>query len=357
MAARIKHVDVAKGITILLVALYHSNLRSYAPEVMNSMGLFRLPLFFFLSGIFFNPSNSLQEFIAKKSDALLKPYFVTSILWIIFSLIRGDELFTSQFKFLLYGNGDTIICGPLWFLTHLWSIFVFAYLIFKITKMTIESKAVLSLVIVVLILIGSNFIDLFWHTTFTLAEKKLHIPGLPFSLDILFVSTAFFLSGTMLKTKILEFRPSVWLFISAAAAFTFIALFTPAHIDLNHRMYQAPLFATIGAACGIYLILCASIIICKIKVLNSFFLICGSSSLFILLFHSPFGSLAYRLLSNNTTPAVDVYVSLLAFFISIFMPLLIKSIVAKSNFLMLFYMPLQSNRMWQSLRRVSAGAD
>jgi len=51
MNNRVEHIDIAKGISIILVALFHSKLKLFAPDIINSMGLFRLPLFFFLSGV------------------------------------------------------------------------------------------------------------------------------------------------------------------------------------------------------------------------------------------------------------------------------------------------------------------
>jgi len=63
MSGRVKHIDIAKGISIFLVALAHSThifaplvsskLIFYYQAVISPMSLFRLPLFFFLSGYFF----------------------------------------------------------------------------------------------------------------------------------------------------------------------------------------------------------------------------------------------------------------------------------------------------------------
>jgi fucose 4-O-acetylase-like acetyltransferase len=62
MDGRVKHIDIAKGISIFLVAMAHgtpvfvplvsSKVIFYYQEVIGPISLFRLPLFFFLSGIF-----------------------------------------------------------------------------------------------------------------------------------------------------------------------------------------------------------------------------------------------------------------------------------------------------------------
>lgn len=45
------HIDVAKGISIILVALSHSNFIYFAPKFSSALALFRMPLILFLSGI------------------------------------------------------------------------------------------------------------------------------------------------------------------------------------------------------------------------------------------------------------------------------------------------------------------
>ncbi len=76
MKDRYLHIDIAKGISICLVAMFHSQLGNYYPSIIDPMGLFRMPLFFLLSGIFFSWNPEPHYFFTKKFDSLLKPYFV-----------------------------------------------------------------------------------------------------------------------------------------------------------------------------------------------------------------------------------------------------------------------------------------
>jgi fucose 4-O-acetylase-like acetyltransferase len=102
---RIDYVDIAKGISIILVALFHSKLKTVIPELIQPMGLFRLPLFFFLAGLFFSAAPSPAVFIGKKADVLLKPYFVTSLgLWLAFTIAGHGNPFGLLLD-ILYGNG------------------------------------------------------------------------------------------------------------------------------------------------------------------------------------------------------------------------------------------------------------
>ena len=66
MNRRIELIDIAKGISIILVAFAHSKLRPYLPELNNALSLFRMPLFFFLSGIFFSAAINPDIFLIKK---------------------------------------------------------------------------------------------------------------------------------------------------------------------------------------------------------------------------------------------------------------------------------------------------
>ncbi|MEW8495846.1 MAG: acyltransferase family protein, partial [Candidatus Thiodiazotropha taylori] len=63
MGVRVKHVDIAKGISITLVAMFHTKLRIFVPDIVDPLSLFRLPLFFFLSGIFFSWAAAPGAFV------------------------------------------------------------------------------------------------------------------------------------------------------------------------------------------------------------------------------------------------------------------------------------------------------
>ena len=64
---RVSLIDTAKGLSILLVALHHSNLKNIFPELIEPMGLFRMPTFFLLSGIFFSFAAPPTKFFLKKA--------------------------------------------------------------------------------------------------------------------------------------------------------------------------------------------------------------------------------------------------------------------------------------------------
>ena len=95
---RIEYIDLAKGFCILLVvfAHIHPDLTRYSWGVF--FDSFRMPLYFFLSGIFFKKYSGIQEFGVKKINNLIIPllffyaftYLYDAASWGIGRLTDGD---------------------------------------------------------------------------------------------------------------------------------------------------------------------------------------------------------------------------------------------------------------------------
>lgn len=73
--SRIPWIDLAKGITILLVVLGHI---SFLPKpILGIIYSFHMPLFFFLSGVLlFRRQEAFSSFALKKARTLIRPYYV-----------------------------------------------------------------------------------------------------------------------------------------------------------------------------------------------------------------------------------------------------------------------------------------
>ena len=263
MSGRIRTIDIAKGLTIVGVAFQHSHLGNFSAGLNQALALFRMPLFFFLSGIFFNEAIALRDLMLSKTDSLLKPYFVTLGALLLIDIMLGRE-FIPELKGILYGNGETIRwvtlwAGPLWFLTHLWVLFIFSYLIFSITKLQSKPCYHKVLLVFLLLITGTATVDKFWHFPMNINGRIIVIPGLPFSFDLVFISAAYFISGRFLREHIKSFRPKPLFVFLTLSLFILIAIFTSAKIELDGRIYHEPLASTIAAYLGIYLILYAHI--------------------------------------------------------------------------------------------------
>lgn len=136
-------VDYAKGIGIILVVFGHVNRGLYSSGIYLSEGIyktidnfiysFHMPLFFFLSGLFFLQSinrRGRKDFIISKIDTIVYPY-------IVWSLLQGCvEVLLSQ-----YTNSKTSINSVLslftepraqfWFLYALFMVFAFLAIIYN----------------------------------------------------------------------------------------------------------------------------------------------------------------------------------------------------------------------------------
>jgi polysaccharide biosynthesis protein PslL len=321
------------------------------PGLDQSLALFRIPLFFFLAGIFFNEAIALEKLILSKTDSLLKPYFVTLGAFLLIDIMLESQFQSMwELKGILYGNGETIKrvaswAMPLWFLTHLWVLFIFSYLIFSITK--IQNKPCYLKVLLVLLLLttGAAIVDKFWHLPININGRIVEIPGLPFSFDLVFISAAYFISGRFLREHVKSFKPKLRFVFLALSSFILIAILTSAEIDLNHRIYHEPLASTIAAYLGIYLILSLAYFLNQRMVLARVICYAGEASLFILIFHNFFEDQVHSILSHWNFFNQDLYVSILSFTCCLTMPLVIRAIVIRSNFLALFYLPLKSSKL------------
>ena len=139
---RITHIDLAKGICIILIVFFHTKGilgRTYAFDPF--LASFRMPLYFFLSGYFFKTYGSFSLFIRKKTNRLLIPfaafYLLTAVLLpnvlhycfnIRFETVVG---LPSLFAFVYPGEYPNI---PIWFLLCLFIVNSVFYLMTSVVN-------------------------------------------------------------------------------------------------------------------------------------------------------------------------------------------------------------------------------
>lgn len=348
-------MDVAKGISIILVALFHSKMRAFVPQLIDAMSVFRMPLFFFLSGVFFSALGAPGHFLRQKFDALLKPYFATLVL---VAVLAGAGVAFPAAKFpmpewagILYGGGETIRLVPLWFLTHLFAVYCFVYLVFRSTGFPDRPRLFQFGVLAAMICVGVAFIDAFWYERIRVLGTAVDLPGLPFSLDLILVSSTFFMAGSLLRREVVRFRPRGSWVVIAGLVFAAVTLLSDAYLDLNKRVYEDPLPATLGAACGIYLVIALAFHLARLPLARRVLMYFGASSLFVLIFHHSVGVETYRFLDSQGPDRLNFAFALLAFVLSLAVPLAIKGVIARVGLLSLLYFPLQSSRLLRRLRK------
>lgn len=151
MKKRIEFIDLAKGICILLVVQIHVyGDTSYT--FFNAMTIFRMPLYFFLSGIFFKTYDCFFIFIRKKINRLIIPFvffYIFSImpLHITFDYILPQKTINLQDLFLSdYGRLFHRYNGAVWFLVSLFITNIYFYSIHYICSKKNTQIALLSII-------------------------------------------------------------------------------------------------------------------------------------------------------------------------------------------------------------------
>jgi len=117
-------LDVEKGLGILIVISAHAGF--FSDNMLVYVNSFYMPLFFIISGFFYNDKYSLSTFIKRKVDSLLIPYILCGgfhlILWCLTKYIGMNLQLTPKeaiIGFLWNNNVNFPIAGALWFLTCL----------------------------------------------------------------------------------------------------------------------------------------------------------------------------------------------------------------------------------------------
>jgi len=347
MDGRVKHVDIAKGISISLVAMLHSELRTLFPDFVEGMGLFRMPLFFALSGLFFSYAAKPKPFLLNKADALLKPYFVVLLCLLLIAAWQGESDILWRLKGIFYASGATIDWGPLWFLPHLFLVYCFTYILFRYCGFSRLPRWISLLLLTVFLAWGAHYVAYFWHSDLVLFSSNIHCYGLPFSLDIIPLSLFYFMLGVLFKQPLLSFKAKPVLGVISLLVVIVIATCTETRSDFYMRLYQPVLFATIAALAGFYFVLTVSWFICRSPLVSVAPLALGKASLYILIFHSFISRQVYAYISKGFSNATTlVLLAITAYACSITVPLVIKVLVEKSAVLSLAFRPCKLNPLF-----------
>jgi fucose 4-O-acetylase-like acetyltransferase len=339
-------IDIARGLGIILVVLGHNWIVLHERgELFRVIYSFHLPLFFFLSGLFLKDSARLGDFALSRADALLKPYAVVLVLLGIAEMLApklvpvADTTPLAYFSGVLYATAPTIAWTPLWFLPHLFVATVFSLAILRATRTLANRPAWLFVIACALLATGIAAISRFWQ----IDTAALHfmgqdrLPGLPWSLDLLFISTPCILFGFLLARPVAAMRFNPLWFGAAALAFAALHAFFDEAMDLNLRVYGNPLVSTLQAALGTYLALSASSLLQRFAAVQRPLAYIGAASLFILLFHYVVQGRAFLVLSHFSRN--EVLVGLASFVAGVLLPLLLLELVRRQRHVAALLLP------------------
>ena len=192
-----------------------------------------------------------------------------------------------------------------------------------------------------LLVMGIRWMNSFWQIDTTRLQfmglDKL--PGLPWSLDLVFISTAFMLAGFLLSKPVAAMRFSAAGLASAVFAFAALHFYFDETIDLNLRTYGNPLVCTLQAALGIYIVLCASTLLQRYAAFRRSQSYIGSASLFILLFHYTAQGRSFLVLSRFSDN--HYLLSAASLVAGVLLPLIILELVRRQRHLAALLLPLR----------------
>ena len=189
MRQRIKWIDVAKGILIILVVLGHTHLNTFADMAINS---FHMAAFFALSGftLHFEEEKSFKALVERKCKTIIAPYLAFSAILLIYQYAKAFIVSERSFDLIsglisvvvpVSGRSSTTVYG-LWFLPCL---FLSELLAFWIIKPKKTSVRLLLFIVLTTICVSVHII--------------LKIPSI---VSILPIAVAFILAGYIMMDKI-----------------------------------------------------------------------------------------------------------------------------------------------------------
>ena len=333
MTKRIEYIDIARGIGILLVVMGHNDFAVVSPFVYKLIYSFHMPLFFFLSGYFINPSIQFWSFFKKRFNSLLKPYFFTIFLIYFVSVSFGKMGFQTAIGRIiksLYGAGYYIDWVQLWFLPHLFVVSLYAFVFYAVVA-KINSRLVRWLILLLTLGLASLFLKTFYPFSLPIFGKEYELFGLPFSLDLVLLSGFFFILGSEARHITSdELFGNIFFLIGTGAAVILLNAFFSARIDFNTRLYESFLINTLEAVVGILFILALSRQIeLRTQWLSSLFKYFGKISLILLLFHVPIQDFwGQKILTVTGNAPLSIW---LAFFMGVAGPVLLYELFIKTN--------------------------
>lgn len=312
MSNRIQYIDIARGIGILLVVLGHNDFALVSPFAYQVIYSFHMPLFFFLSGYFINPSVGFWEFVRRRFNSLLKPYLFT-IFMIYFVSVSFEKMSfqTALFRITksLYGSGYYLDWVQLWFLPHLFVVSLYAYaFLFVLSKL--NSRWLRWLLLLATLAISVPLLKTFYPFPLQVLGKDYELYGLPFSFDLVLLSGFFFILGSEIRQVTAEETfSSPILLAGTGIVLLLLNYFFAARIDFNTRLYESFLINTIESIIGILFVLALSRQIeLRAEKLASLFRYFGQVSLIILIFHVPIQDFwGQKVLAVTNNPQLSIW--------------------------------------------------
>lgn len=236
---RIEYIDLAKGFCIIFVVMNHvSDYYNLDFWINDFITAFRMPLYYFLSGVFFKTYGGFSNFLKKKTNKLLIPflffYIVTSLplKWLSVRQENGSIGFFDLLTGVYYENFSN---SAIWFLLSLFFVNLLFYLIFSVSTLTKKHS---TLVIVLLSMIV-GFIGLL------LGYLKIN---LPLYIDTSLTALPFFMAGFVVKKYTNLLGPNSldkYTFLVILLCFAIVGVFSDGKVIFIKNVYSTQSYFTL----------------------------------------------------------------------------------------------------------------
>lgn len=282
--------DIAKGFGIILVVMEHDHfINTDHTHVQTIILSFHMPLFYFLSGLFFKPQHSFSTQVSARFHSLIKPYFSVCLAFAGLLLLKNHDLglFVGNAYGIFYGTGRTLHWpyGALWFLPNLFVTTFFYYFIYKemLSRFPARWRRIF---VMVFMLVTGFWVNRFFH-------NATYLPDLPWGINLALITTFFYAAGHEIREHVSpdQVRTKHWGFILAVIAVTGYALLSFSGkapvLNFFYRRYDSLFLNTAQALAAIYVIVFLSILIEKYSSLSGRAIaFVGQRSLTVFMFHS-----------------------------------------------------------------------
>lgn len=317
-------IDIAKGLGIMLVVLGHQYdfFQADIGGLFRFVCLFHVPLFFFLSGIFYREQESFLICLKKRFFRLYVPYLLANIFFFLFEMSRACYLGSEYDGSLQWSNLWTSCAGfgpvlsmfarPSWFLLVLFRVFI----IYKVLQiLTGGNKWMMFVTTVVAGVCGA-----FWvKDSYLIGQTLVAMPffSLGHLLNIKFVETSFLFKGGK--------RCVIGLALSLPLLY-YISLNQTTIMALNK--YGNILLMFFGALLGILAVIWVSKLVGKMSRLTSSLTFVGRYTLPILIWHMFVMKVVFTAITHfgMNSNAVD---NIIAFIVGIILPCAMSMIYTK----------------------------
>lgn len=305
---RLVWIDVCRGLGMILVVIGHNQgVGSAIPGLAQTLYLFHMPLFFFISGLTLRIDGDIFSLI-DRITALLLPYFVLSIVMIpVTSTFNPDAGLIEIFLGILYGTGHTIDLVPMWFLPCLAiSICISTGILAAANKFFNAAfcKIVVSILAVVCVVVGGMLVHgLKGHYAAGFSWGTIATSGCFWSAEIAVVGAGFMLFGVLVANRFNEkIEHPIWAVVMFATGALLLAVANVSglRLDLNFRHFTPLIPSAVVTIAGILSTVALARLISMSSMVAKPLVLVGQASLIILWLHDGLQNRGARILFGES---------------------------------------------------------